>query len=86
VWAGKTTGVNNETLRESLALGTLLGTAAERALLRGHENIQWLRVYRGEEAAGRCARCGGRVYVGRFVSLAALIDGDIFNIDCESRP
>jgi hypothetical protein len=79
VYAGKTHG--DRDLRPALALMDVQEEAEERARLNGHRKIRWIRVMRGEEAAGRCADCGGRVYASRKGSRP-VIDGDLFAVAC----
>lgn len=81
VWAGKFRDADDGALHGVMALMGTQEEASERASLLGHERIRWLRVSRGEEAAGRCPRCGGRVYVSR-LNAPPVIDGDVFNSDC----
>ena len=77
VWAGKAR-ISAGDLRARNALIAVQREAAGRAELHGHARVVWLRVLLGEEAAGRCADCGGRVYVSR-----TTIDGDVFGRRCE---
>ena len=76
VWAGKAR-IGEGELRSRNALIAVQREAAGRAELCGHTRVVWLRVLLGEEAAGRCADCGGRVYVSR-----TTIAGDVFDRGC----
>jgi hypothetical protein len=80
VWAGKA-HVGEEELRAGDGLIAVQREAAGRAQLNGHAHIDWIRVLRGEEAAGRCRDCGGRVYAARRTTPPT-IDGDVFDRTC----
>jgi len=80
VWAGKAR-IGADELRSRNALVAVQREAAGRAELRGHARIVWLRAVLGEEAAGRCEGCGGRVYVAR-TTTPPTIDGDVFDRRC----
>jgi hypothetical protein len=80
VWAGRSQLVDEE-LSEVVALMSLQREASDRAELLGHEEVRWLQARRGEEAAGRCCQCGGRIYVNRLTS-PPVIEGDVFESCC----
>jgi hypothetical protein len=83
VWAGKARKADSGQVREIWALMSVQHEATSRAALYGHEKVVWIRVMRGEKAAGRCERCGGRVYVSR-LTKPPIMDGDVFERRCST--
>lgn len=81
VWAGRKDRVTYDSLRETMALVYLQEEASESARTLGHPGIVWLRSSHGEEAAGRCTRCGARAYVSRLES-PPIVAGDAFEEEC----
>jgi hypothetical protein len=80
VWAGRSSGIDHDTMGEIMVLLDRQREATERATLLGHDKIRWVRVLRGEEAAGRCLRCGARLYVRS--GSSPVTDGEVFELDC----
>jgi hypothetical protein len=79
VWAGFVREVSDEQLASSFTLMDLQQEARDRSSLFGHD-VGWLRAHR-RRAAGRCKRCGGRLYV-EIVDGARLMEGDVFEHTC----
>ena len=80
VWAGRERGHTLERLTQGAQLVEAQDDAARRASLRGHAVVEWLRVL-DDEAAGRCVRCGARVYVNAATTPPTLA-GEVFEEDC----
>jgi hypothetical protein len=79
VWAGFVREVSDEQLASSFALMDLQQEARDRSSLFGHE-VAWLRAHR-RRAAGRCKRCGARVYVEN-AGDRRVLEGEVFEEVC----